>query len=61
MQVTLLQAGLNRVLVVGAPVAPIPEHHRAAAVLALGDDAFEVAVIQRMGLGLYRQALVVGI
>ena len=42
----------------GLPRAAVPEHDGAAAVLALGDDAFEAAVLERVVLDLHREALV---
>ncbi len=39
------------------PPALIPEHDRAGAVIALGDDALEVAVAEGVILGPYRQPL----
>jgi hypothetical protein len=42
----------------GRPVAAIPQHHRAAAVLALGDGALEVAIVERMILDLHGQAAI---
>ena len=41
------------------PIAAIPELNGAAAILALGDGALEIAVVERMILDLDRQALVV--
>ena len=41
------------------PVAAVPQHHRAATVLALGDRAFEVAVVERVILDLDRQPTIV--
>ena len=61
LQVTLLQAlvhvgpGLRR------PVAAIPQHDGAAAVLTLGNDAFEVAVVERMVLDLDGKPTLVGV
>ena len=46
---------------IGHPVAAVPELHRAAAILALGNGALEVAVVERMILGLHRQPLDLGI
>ena len=43
------------------PIAAVPELHRAAAILALGDGALEVAIVERMILGLHRQPLDLGI
>ena len=43
--------------VFGVPVAAVPDLHRAAAVLALGDGALEVAVVERMILDLHREPL----
>ena len=45
----------------GRPEAAVPQHDRAAAVLALGDRAFEVAVVERVVLDLDRQPLVGGV
>ena len=47
--------------VVAVPIAAIPNHDRAAAVLALRNSAFEVPVIQRMVFDLYRKPLIVRI
>ena len=40
------------------PGALVPEHHRAAAILALGNGAFEIAIVERVVLDMHRQALV---
>ena len=40
------------------PGALVPQHHRAAAVLALGDRALELAVVERMVLDVHGEALV---
>ncbi len=48
-------------LPVGIPAAPVPDHDRAAAVLALGDDALEVGVVQRVVLDVDGEMLVVRI
>src|SRR5262249_54153032 len=45
----------------GQPVAAVPELHRAAAVLIVGDGAFEVAVVERMILDLDGEPLDRGI
>ena len=47
--------------ILAVPIAAIPNHDGAAAVLALRNGAFEVAVIQRMVFDLDREPLVVGI
>ena len=39
----------------------VPQHHRAAAIFALRDGAFEVGVGERMVLGADGEALVVGV
>jgi len=57
-EVTLLEA---LVRIVGVPVAAVPQHHGAAAILALRDGAFEIAIIERMFLHFDRQPLVVRI
>ncbi len=43
------------------PRSPVPHDHVAAAVLAAGDDALEVEVVERMILDLHGHALHVGI
>ena len=43
------------------PEAAIPQHHRAAAVLAFGNGAFEIAVVEGMVFDFDRQPLVIGI
>src|SRR3981189_2114169 len=58
-QVAFLQPLVR--IALGQPVAAIPELHRAAAILALGNGALEVAVVERMVLDLDRQPLVVRI
>ena len=50
-----------RGIAIRRPEAAVPQHDGAAAVLALGDRAFEVAVIERVILGLDGKALVAGI
>ena len=55
-QLALAQS-LFRVAVSG-PEAAIPQHDRAAAILSFGDGAFEVAVIERVVLGLHGKPLV---
>src|SRR6202007_543299 len=45
----------------GCPVAPIPKHHRAAAILPFRNCSLEVAVVERMVFHLHRQAPVVRI
>ncbi len=42
----------------GRPVAAVPQHDRAAAILALGDGAFEIAILERMILDLHRHPAV---
>jgi hypothetical protein len=48
-------------IAVGRPSAAIPDHHGAAAILALGDGALERVVFDRMVLDVDREALFVGI
>src|SRR5437868_11613709 len=45
----------------GNPPPLVPQHHRPATIFALGDRAFEAAVVERMVLGAHREALLVGI
>jgi hypothetical protein len=59
LQVALLQALVRVGPGFRLPIAAVPEHHRAAAVLALGDGAFEIAVVERVVLDLDRQPAVV--
>ena len=54
----LRRAASTSLVAFGHPEAAVPQHDRAAAILALGDRAFEVAVVERMVLHLDRQALV---
>src|SRR5205085_9211820 len=42
---------------IGHPGAVVPDDHRAAAILALGDGAFPGEIIERMIFGLHREAL----
>ena len=58
LQVALLEAALG---VIGFPGAAIPQHDGAAAILAFGNGAFEITVIERVILDLDRQPLVVRI
>ena len=48
---------LHRVAALGDPAPAVPQEHRAASVLALGNRALETAVLERMVLDLDRQAL----
>ena len=43
------------------PIAAVPQHDRAAAILTLGNRPFEVAIIERMIFDLDRKALVMGV
>jgi len=51
------RAGVSQQLIGTA----IPQHHAAAAVIALGNHALELAVFERMVFHHHRQALLVGI
>ena len=57
--------GLQRLLRVdagqGRPEPAIPQLHRATAVLAFRDRAFEIAVVERMILDLHRQPTLAGV
>ena len=44
--------------IVGFPIAAVPELHGAAAILALRNGAFEIAVVERMVFHFHRQPLV---
>src|SRR5258708_11351012 len=56
-----LAVGGFRFLVVRLPGAMIPEQHRAAAILALGDHPLEIAIVERMVLDMDGEALLAGI
>ena len=58
-QVAALQPLMR--IALGNPVAAVPQLHRAAAILALGNGAFEIAIVERVVLDLDRKALVVRI
>jgi hypothetical protein len=51
----------RRRAVEGAVEAAVPQDHGAGAVVSRRDDAFEAAVLERMILGLHRQALLLRI
>src|SRR5208337_4610144 len=51
-----LRIGFHRIAF-GAPKAAIPDHDRAPAIFALGNDPFEIAVIDRVILNLNGEAL----
>ncbi len=56
-EVALLEAELR--VIFRLPAAAIPDHHRAAAILAFGDGAFERVVLDRMIFDVDREPLVV--
>src|SRR6516165_6498294 len=58
LQVALFETAFG---VLGFPITAIPELHSAAAILAFGNGAFEIAVVERMVLDFHRQALVMRI
>src|SRR5207247_2601660 len=43
------------------PGAAVPDHHRAAAIFAFGNDALEAAIFERVVLGPHRKPLLVGV
>jgi len=45
----------------GNPVAAVPQLHRPAAILALGNGAFEIAIVERVVLDFDRKSLVMRI
>jgi len=49
---------LERIAILRRPGAFVPQQHLARAVLLFGNDAFELAVVERMILGLHGEALV---
>ena len=57
-EVAFLEALLG---IVREPVAAIPDHHSAAAILAFRDRAFKVAIVERVILDFDREALVLRI
>ena len=52
---------LGRLALDRRPRAAVPQHHRAAAVFAGGDGAFEGGVAERVVLGADGEALLVGV
>jgi len=52
---------IGAIRIFAIPMATIPDHHGAAAVLALWNGAFKVAVIQGMIFDFDREAFVVGV
>ena len=53
---------LARVLArVGDPPALVPQHHRPAAIFALGNGALKRAIVERMVLGPHRQPVLAGV
>lgn len=59
LEVAFCQRLLRALISFRFPIAPIPEHDRAAAVLTFRNGAFEVAIVQRVILDLDCQPLVV--
>src|SRR6185437_6679251 len=49
------------VVLLRLPGAAIPQHHRAAAILPLRNDAFELAVFERVILDMHREAFYLGV
>ena len=58
LEVALLHRLFRRLAALRLPVAPIPEHDRAATILALRDRAFEITIVERVVLDLDREPLV---
>src|SRR5262249_34965293 len=48
-------------IALGGPIATVPQHDRAAAILSFGNGSFEITVVQRMVLHFHSKALVAGI
>ena len=61
LEIALSQRLLGRLVAFRLTEAAIPQHHRAAAILTLGDSALEVAIVQWVILDFDRQTLVVRI
>lgn len=61
LEVALLQGLFWRLAAFRLPVAAIPQHHRATAILTLWNRAFEVAIVERVILDLDHETLVVRI
>ncbi len=60
-EIAFLQRFFGRRIAFRSPKAAIPQHHRAAAILALGNRALEIAIVERVILHLDGETLVVGI
>jgi hypothetical protein len=58
LEIALAQRRIDVAVALRRPEPAVPEHDGAAAVLALGDRAFEVAIVERVVLDLDGQALV---
>ena len=58
LEIALRQRLLGGLRSLGLPIAAVPQHDRAAAILTLGDRPFEVAIIERMIFDLDRKPLV---
>jgi hypothetical protein len=58
LKIAALEGVLRRLVAFRRPIAAVPEHHRAAAIFALGDGAFEIAVVQRMIFDFHRETFV---
>ena len=61
LEIALRQRLLGGPRSVGLPIAAVPQHDRAAAILTLRDRPFEVAIIERMIFDLDRKPLVMGV
>ena len=58
LEIALGQRLLRRLVAFRLPVAAIPQHDRAAAILAFGNGPFEIAIVERMIFHLDGEALV---
>jgi hypothetical protein len=61
LEIALRQRLLGGPRSIGLPIAAVPQHDRAAAILTLGYRSFEVAVVERMIFDLDRKPLVMGV
>src|SRR5947208_2227707 len=60
-EIALFQGCFGALRALRLPIAAVPQLDRAAAILALGDGALEVAIVERVILDLDGEPLVMGI
>src|SRR6266852_3609329 len=61
LQGAFFESFFRRLVALGGPVSAVPDHNRPAAVLAFGNGALEIAILQRVIFYLDREALFFGV